>query len=204
MKTPDWLQDPNNPQKPPEWAVKPPAVDPSTVISSQSAESLLSIEPPEFTAPMGLTLDMDRVKVTISKGLRNRMRLGDRFSRALLSGDARKKAKEDPSDLRCRARDTDPPAIQVIFDLADRIEQCDSIEDEKVRSSTMINLYKQMCHMITAFENNNTRLFTELWQLVEMHQRQSEHKDKTTLRGLSGASDADLIRLAKDADVVPG
>ena len=177
-----------------------PTAPPDVAMSAQSAESLLAIEPPEFTAPMGLTLDMDRVKVTISKHLRNRMRLADRFNRALISGGARKKALEDTSDWRCRARDSDCPAVQAIFDLAFRIEECEAIEDEKLRYSTMVQLYKQQCHLITAFESNNTRLFTELWSLVELHQRQVEHKDKVSAKGLGELSTAQLREL-RDASV---
>ena len=128
---------PDDPPTPPrkwievlETPANRPKAPPDVAMSAQSAESLLAIEPPEFTAPMGLTLDMDRVKVTISKHLRNRMRLADRFNRALISGGARKKALEDTSDWRCRARDSDFPAVQAIFDLAFRIEECEAIEDE--------------------------------------------------------------------------
>ena len=149
---------------------------------------------------MGLTLDMDRVKVTISKHLRNRMRLADRFNRALISGPSRAAAMEDKGDWRCRARETDPPAVQAIFDLARRIDECDAIEDEKLRHSTLVQLYKQQTHLITAFEANNTRLFTELWSLVEMHQRQTEHKDKLNGAGLGDMSTAKL-REVRDAAI---
>jgi hypothetical protein len=190
----------------PQWSValesprKCPAVDPDVAMSAQSAESLLAQEAPEFTAPMGLTLDMDRVKVTISKHLRNRMRLADRFNRALISGPSREKALKDVSDWRCRARDTDPPAVQAIFDLAFRIEAAEHIEDEKTRYATIVQLTKQQTHLITAFEANNTRLFTELWSLVEMHQRQTEHKDKLNGAGLGDMSTAKL-REVRDAAI---
>ena len=64
----------------------------------------------------------------------------------------------------------------------------------------MVQLYKQQCHLITAFESNNTRLFTELWSLVELHQRQVEHKDKVSAKGLGELSTAQLREL-RDASV---
>ena len=153
---------------------------------------------------MGLTLDMDRVKVVISKHLRNRMRLVDRYNRLLLEGPIREEALKDKGDKRCRPVDNDPVAIQVIFGLTRRIEELDRIEDEKLRATTMVQLYKQLTNLVTAFEAANTRIFTEMWSLVEMHQRQAEQKDKKTLRGLADAGDAELIKLAEDADAKPG
>ena len=161
---------------------------------------LLAVEAPEFTAPMGLTLDIDRVKVSLSKIIRNRMRLQDRFNKVLLHGDARKKALEDPTDLRCRARITDSPAIQVMFALVERIEACEGIFDEKVKSATIVQLYKQLTTLVTVFDANNTRLQGELWELVELNQRQTEHKDKIEANGLDNLTTAQLRKL-RDAHV---
>ena len=194
------------PMEPHKWLValetpaKGPADDPNAAMTMQSAESLLAIEPPEFVAPMGLTLDMERVKLVISKHLRNRMRLADRYNRLLLSGPHRDKAKLDKADLRVKAQATDPPAIQVILDLQRRLEESDSIEDERTRAATQVQLYKMLTNMVTAFENGNTKIFTEMWELVEMHQRQTEHKDKVTNTGLGDMSTAKLREL-RDATI---
>ena len=149
---------------------------------------------------MGLTLDMDRVKVVISKHLRNRMRLVDRYNRLLLEGPIREEALKDKGDKRCRPIDNDPVAIQVIFSLIRRIEELDSLDDDKLRTSTMVQLYKQLTNLVTVFEAANTKIFTEMWSLVEMHQRQTEHKDKVNGAGLGDMSTAKL-REVRDAAV---
>ena len=149
---------------------------------------------------MGLTLDMDRVKVVISKHLRNRMRLVDRYNRLLLEGPIREEALKDKGDKRCRPIDNDPVAIQVIFSLIRRIEELDSLDDDKLRTSTMVQLYKQLTNLVTVFEAANTKIFTEMWSLVEMHQRQTEHKDKINGAGLGDMSTAKL-REVRDAAV---
>ena len=81
-----------------------------------------------------------------------------------------------------------------------RLEESDSIEDERTRAATQVQLYKMLTNMVTAFENGNTKIFTEMWELVEMHQRQTEHKDKVTNTGLGDMSTAKLREL-RDATI---
>lgn len=157
------------------------------------------------TTALGLKLDIDKVKRTISRFITNRMKKADRYNSLSLFGEKRKRAKADPKDWTYKPMPGDTPDTQMLLHLADELEKLegDAEIDERLRENLKCNLRKQMSDLIGSAELANTKLFTELLSMVEHEQRVREHNDK--MRAVAGQgdenlSDAELLDLARKAE----
>lgn len=159
-------------------------------------ESPADLMAPDPLPVAGLTLDMPRVQKTISRWVERRMWLIDRFNSLSLFGHKRDAAKQDPKNSSWRIRPGDPPVIQSILFIVSELEHLNAtITDEKLLVDARGRLQKQLFDLITSAEAQNSKLFTELWDMVEHEQRKVEHKDKVTAKGLTDISDAELRRI---------
>lgn len=165
-----------------------------------------SLTETDKTEALGLTLDMGRVKNTLSRLITNRMKSIDRFNKLSLFGEKLARAKADPKDWTWRCMPGDDPIIQMILNLVSELDAAGKLEDERLRVNTQCNIRKELASILATRDSANAKLFSELVEMVEQEQRVREHNDK--MRAVAGLGDSELpegelVRLAQQASV-PG
>lgn len=144
----------------------------------------------------------------------NRSRLLDRYHQLPLYGSAREKAiTGKKSRWKWEGVASDHPIVQMILSL--RMDEDELMEkddtgnyvldiDQKERIRLKLQLKQQLTNLLLALQKENDKIFEEVQEVIDLDNRQREHKDKMGLKGsLDQLSDAELLQLAKDVKVIP-
>ncbi len=137
---------------------------------------------------------------------RNRTRLLDRFNQLPLYGKPRKDAKEGN---RCQWKlvgtGGDHPLVQMILSLRQDEEEMDLGEVQEVMERkdwlrAKLSIKSKIADLLLALQKENDQVYSEMQDVLNMSQRQSEHADKMSIasgKKDEDSSDAELIAKAK-------
>lgn len=161
-----------------------------------------SLESPAIAPPEGAKADLAKLQSLQERIFRNRTRLLDRFNQLPLYGKPRKDAQEGN---RCQWKligtGGDHPLVQMILSLrcdeeeldrdqANALEDPLKLMDRKDYVRAKLSIKSKIADLLLALQKENDQVYSEMQDVLNMSQRQTEHADKMAVA--SGKSDSDL------------
>lgn len=161
-----------------------------------------SLESSANAPPEGAKADLSKLQSLQERIFRNRTRLLDRFNQLPLYGKPRKDAKEgNRCQWKLSGTGGDHPLVQMILSLRQDEENLDLGEVREVMEPkdwhrAKLSIKSKIADLLLALQKENDQVYSEMQDVLNMSQRQTEHADK--MAHLSGKKDED----AGDAEIV--
>jgi hypothetical protein len=182
------------------------AVIPARVQDQDPTLALLlsdALESPANGPPEGAKADLAKLQSLQERIFRNRTRLLDRFNQLPLYGKPRKDAKEgNRCQWKLSGTGGDHPLVQMILSLRQDEEDLEGMASEMERKDwvrSKLAIKAKIADLLLALQKENDQVYAEMQDVLNMDQRQKEHKDKMNLaanRKDEDGSDAELIAKA--------
>lgn len=173
--------------------------DPTLALSLSEA-----LESPTIAPPEGAKADLAKLQSLQERIFRNRTRLLDRFNQLPLYGKPRKDAKEGN---RCQWKlvgtGGDHPLVQMILSLRQDEEELEDVAADMERKDyarAKLSIKSKIADLLLALQKENDQVYSEMQDVLNMEQRQTEHADKMAVaagKKDEDASDAELTAKAK-------
>jgi hypothetical protein len=174
-------------------------LDPTLALSLSEA-----LESPAIAPPEGAKADLAKLQSLQERIFRNRTRLLDRFNQLPLYGKPRKDAKEGN---RCQWKlvgtGGDHPLVQMILSLRQDEEEMEALKadmEPKDYLRAKLSTKSKIADLLLALQKENDQVYSEMQDVLNMSQRQTEHADKMAVaagKKDEDTSDAELAAKAK-------